>query len=328
MKLKNKITVILIIFAMILVAAGCETQEEEEENGGEGNGIDEETLENLNETEDSVMEIMKYADLVPVLEGKVSPKKGEGEEEEEEEEDEEDEKDEGNENNGEEEENYENNSFKENVTFEETILGETIKREMEAKEDEEDNDENGEDSLPGDAGEAWQEIKDTLAELRNQWDELKPVLKRENVRPGEIELFGETVDELTIATTQQDYLSVLETANQLTGYLAGFKAPFADNATSAAYELKYYTRSVNLAAAEGDFDLAVEHLKEMEKLGDGLEDDLEEKDEEEIYEEFEESLEELERAVEKNNLDLVKIAAAEVMENVVEMIEEVEPDNE
>ena len=206
----------------------------------------------------------------------------------------------------------------ETVTFEETILGDLLEKEMV-------NDEEKENlELPENTEEIWDSIKVALTELHQQWDELKPQLTGENISPDIINSFEETMDSLIGYSTQEDHFSTLAAANQLTKYLSKIMPPFAENSAPAAYELKYHTRHILLAAAADNFQETKVSLEYVEELKQGISKDLEEQQAAEMAEKLNNSLDNLQRAVNKQNPDMVKIKAAILMENIMDVIEELE----
>lgn len=194
-------------------------------------------------------------------------------------------------------------------TFDETTLGEVLDREME----DEAGDEN--QTLPEDTEAVWDDIKMKITELHSQWNELEPLLVKENVSEDLISAFEEELDSLTTFSTSKNQSGVLTAANQLTFYLSKFREPFTEDETPLAYELRYHVRSIVLNAAGGDFAEAQDSLAYIKEQQRSLTRNIE--DEESA--EMDNSLDNLERALDKENLDLVKINAAEVMENLVQI---------
>lgn len=287
MKLKKSCIFMIVLFMMFVsIAIGCQREENPEEN----NSQEKEMPEAIEELESGALEIMSQADMIPVVD------RGDREEQQE-------------------------------ITFDETLLTEVLRKEEDAGsgggtqggEDEQDNQE-----LPQDTEEIWDNIKKTIAQLHSNWDELEPQLNDENVSRDVITEFEETLDSLTILSTEQDYFATLIAANRLTQYLSQFRAPFSEDSSPTAYGLKYQVRNVVLAAVANDYQDAQESLDILKEQGQELTTDLMEQDADEVAAEYNTSVNNLQRALDKKDLDLIKINAAVVMENVTQMIEELE----
>ncbi len=308
-----------LIFAIFIVSGcavlpGCEMEENDEE---EAQQVEEEEMpEEIEEIENRVLEIMQQADLIPVI-NMISEIEEDEENENEEENGEEDE--EGDEN--EDENEQEEYDLEETIILEDVLLSEVLIKEMEAEDEENQEEKN---QYPQNAEEIWDNIENTLLELYEQWDNLEPQLAGENISPDYINSFEETLDRLTISSTEQNYFDTLTNANELTQYLPVFMVPFAENCMPAAYELKYHTRNIILTAAADNYEEAQDSMNYMKQLEGKLSEDLEENDAEETAEQLDISLSNLQRVVDKQNLVLIKVNAAVTMENIMQVIEDLE----
>jgi len=286
---KNIIFIVLML--LILSSAGCNVEENSEENNQE----DKETPGVIEEMGSGLLEIMQQADLIPVIEM-----------------DEEDQANRDAETGEQEGDEQEGAEEVDEPTFEETILGEVLKREIET--------ESQEQELPEDTEEIWDNIKITITELHDQWNELEPLLVRENVSGDQISDFEEDLDSLTVFSTEQNRFAVLTAANRLTGHLANFMVPFAENPVSKIYELKFHLRTILLQAAANNYEEARGILADMKEQRESLTYALEKEDAEEL----DISLNNLQGALDKQNPGLVNIKAAIVMEKLVQVIEKLE----
>lgn len=201
-------------------------------------------------------------------------------------------------------------------TFEETILGEVLRREAG------EGDQNGEDQqyTPTNVEEIWDNIKLNIEELHDRWDGLEPVLDREKISPAVITDFEDGLNRLTIAGTRQDYSGTLNYANRLTGHLSNFMIPFTENSLHLAYEFKFHVRNILLNVAAGSYEAAQMSLDYMQEQKPALVKDIEEEPPPERVQELHTSLENLQEALNSREPDLVKIKAAVVMENLVQII--------
>jgi len=323
--MSGKKPLVSTLLMAVLLLSGCPGEETEENDEEEGNGVEEaeEILEDLLEIEENLISVMQQADLVPLVEGMPPPEEEEEETDEEEDEAGEEEDDRQNGEDEEDEQVYSETTMEKEI-LEKTVMGELIRREKEGFQ-EEDADEKEGLEPPEDTEEIWEEITVSTTELHNLWDAIRPDLVEEEVAPDKLEEFEERLDGLTLSGVEENYFGILGEANHLTALLTEIISTTVDSTTGAAREIKYHTRSVVLASVDGNTEEALARIDFMSELKEGLEDDLED-EEDGILEEFEESLEDLSRVVEKEELEVIKIKAAELMENIVEIIEEVEPE--
>ena len=258
------------------------------------------------EMESGLLRIMQQADLVPIVfSEQVQPDNGAEEENEVNEEAEAEPNDEDEEANGESEAAV---ARMDELTFEDTILWEVLDKETDGT-DEED--------MPESTEIIWNDIKETVAELHHAWNELEPLLVAGNITQDVIDYFEEGLDNLTMYSTEQDYFATMDTANQLTAQLSEFMVPFSENVVSLTYGLKFHIRNIVLQAAKGDYAGAQKSLDYIKEQRPDLAKELDETE----FRELELSLDNLQRVLDKQNLDLIIINAAVVMENMVQVIE-------
>ncbi len=282
---KNVLCVFLLVLTVL--SASC-TRGGEGGSGGGGNASGQKAPREILEMESSLLEIMRQADLVPVIE-RSAQQGGEAKK-------------------------------MTDLTFDETTLGEVLKREEETGS----GGEWGQQKLPEESAAVWTRIKASIAGLHDQWDRLEPQVAAENIPEEAIASFEETLDWLTASATAGSYPGTLAAANQLTRHLAKFMEPFAEPPAPQAYEIKYYIRETVLQAAEGKYDAARENLSKIREQQPAVHKALKDRDAAERAEELDISLNNLQRAVEKEEPELVKINAAVVMENMVQAIEKMQ----
>ena len=199
------------------------------------------------------------------------------------------------------------------LTFDQTLLGETLSREMNAG----GGGDQGQEKLPRDSAEIWNRIKMNVADLHDRWDKLEPRLVQEKTADVIITSFEAELDRMTVQSTEQKQNSILWSANQLTKYLSQAMVSFTEATVGLAHELKYHLRNILLQASAGRYEEAMQSMLYLQEQRNALTGALPEED----SAEFSTSLDNLQRALEKQNLELVKIYAAEVMENLVQIIE-------
>ena len=145
-----------------------------------------------------------------------------------------------------------------------------------------------------------------------------------NVSQEVISKFEDELDRLTVSATAQQPFSVLSAANELTGYLYKFMASFAETPVPLTYEFKYHVRNILLQADSGAYGEAEESLAYMKEQKPALTMALEEKKASTQDAELNASLDNLQRALDKQNFDLVKVNAAVVMENLTMILQVLE----
>ncbi len=291
MKIRNNV-IVLLLLVLMLFSAGCGGEKKSEENRQE----QKEMPRAITEIEKGLLSIMQQADLIPVtnrLSGQAQSKAANG---------------------AGEDKKKESSTQEKTLTFEETLLGELLQRESEGE-----GNENGMQEPPESTEAIWDNIKETITELHMRWNELEPLLTEEDIPPAQINYFEEGLDSLTVSGTEQNYFGTMAAANQLSSPLAKFMAPFAEKTISSAYELKFHVRNIVLQAAIDDYTGAQESLDYLKEQTPALANQLDKEE----FKALETSLDNLQRVLQKQNLNLVVLNAAVVMENMVKAIENI-----
>jgi len=298
----KKITLLVSLFLPFLMGGcplfegapgeeGLDLQDEEEETAEE--------LEEIEAIEETVLQILQETDTVVLLD---EPEDAENES-----------------NDNDEENNTENNEPAEEFAYDDTILSEVLAKEMEAREEE----------MPEDSQEAWGSIKMQITELHQQWDELEPTLREENVTEEEIVSFEEALDELTIRASEQDRIGTLDSGNEITEPMSSFLVPFTEDGVSEVYEMKYHLRNLVIRTAAGDYEEDLESQENIEasrqEVTRGIED---EEEAEEKDQQLQTSIDNLEDALQQQEPDLVEIKASLVMEQLVDIEEQLKEEIE
>lgn len=199
-------------------------------------------------------------------------------------------------------------------TFDETIMGLVLTKEIE----EMNGPQEQEEQMPETEEEIWDRIKTTLTDLHNQWNDLEPVLRDKGTPRDNINQFENTLDNLTVLSTEQNYFGVMDGANQLTGDLSDFIYHFAEETTSTAYSLKTHLRNILLRAAEGNYREAEASMDNMRDRQPVLTKTLTDDDAGEL----DAAMDNMQRAVEKQSLVLVQVNAAVLMEKLASAVPE------
>ena len=285
-----RLPTILTLCLIVMTASGCAAflgleREPPEENEAPL----EEVPEEIHELEQALLGIMHSADLIPVVEGQEN-------------EDEEDEDEEGQEN--------DNGEIPELTGG---ILAPVLMSE----------------GAPGIDGtqtyqhieEVWSHLESAIMDTLETWDELEPQVSG-IVTEEELDAFEDTLDGLLLSIVGRNYLDTLQGANTLTRFLPGFMQPSINHAMAAAYELKYHARRVVLTSGANRYGESQSSMMAMEQLETTVSDGLTERGAGDTAEHLSASLEDLRRAVDKEELELIKANAALVMQHVVRAIED------
>lgn len=313
----NKKTILIIILLFVISIAGCGSfpgcgtaEKKSDKNAQDKKEMPEEIMD----MEASVLKIMHQADLIPLVElmsrqsGGEAGGQGSGEG--------------GGQNSGgggeQEAGGGGGQGQKQDVklTFEKTILGEVLKREMEAEgsNNEEIN------KIPENTEEIWNNIKTTVIGLHDQWNKLEPTVMQENIPSDTVNSLEETLESLTLAITEHNYFNTLSFANELTGHLSKISAPFAQNAIPAINEQRYHVRNILLSAANNNYEEARGSLNYIKEHSRAVTSSLKER--EKKSDSLNMCIDNLQGALDEQNLGLINIKAAIVMEELVKIKEE------
>ncbi|HHT46944.1 MAG TPA: hypothetical protein GX004_06585 [Firmicutes bacterium] len=313
----NKKTILIIILFLVISIAGCggfpgcgTTEKNSDKNAQENKEMPEEIMD----MEVSVLKIMHQADLIPLVElmSRQSGREAGGQESGE---------GGGQGSGGGEQEagggggQGQKQDIK--LTFEKTILGEVLKREMKAEgsNNEEIN------KIPGNTEEIWNNIKTTVTGLHDQWNKLEPLVMQENIPSDTVNSLEEALESLTLAITEHNYFDTLSFANELTGYLSKISAPFAQNAIPAVNEQRYHVRNILLSAANNNFEEARGSLNYIMEHSQAVTSSLKER--EKKLDSLNMSIDNLRGALDEENLGLINIKAAIVMDELVKIKDEI-----
>jgi hypothetical protein len=279
MNLKIKCLILCMVF-FIFLGMGC--------GGGKKSSQKPETQKKPPEAfvdiEKGALNIMQQADLVPIIEKNMKEEQKEAEA-------------------GANQQESKEKTRISDLTYEDTLLGELLKTEgleMENKE------------IPQETAVIWDNIASTITNLHTKWNELQPQVIKESVPQEKIDDFERQLDILTVFSNEQNYFNTMVAANMLTGNLAELVSPFVDQKVLPVYEFGYHLRNTVLYAAADDYKKAEESLDYITRRAPVLEQSLSK----EKFQALEFSLEDLQRALQKQNLELTILNAAVVMENV------------
>jgi len=114
----------------------------------------------------------------------------------------------------------------------------------------------------------------------------------------------------------REKLNSLKLANELTRITTDFRSYFNGVPTHAVYGMYYHIRGVILFAASNNYEGALLHLDEANKLGASVRQELLKKDSQDILQKFELSIEDLRKQLLDKNFYLSQIKAPIVIKNI------------
>jgi len=169
---------------------------------------------------------------------------------------------------------------------------------------------------PTDINQVWTQISDSVTEVHKKWNVLEAQLTPVNVPSQKLEEFEQILDDLTLSVMRRDKLNSLKLANELTRITTDFRSYFNGVPTHAVYGMYYHIRGVILFAASNNYEGALLHLDEANKLGASVRQELLKKDSQDILQKFELSIEDLRKQLLDENFYLSQIKAPIVIKNI------------
>jgi len=169
---------------------------------------------------------------------------------------------------------------------------------------------------PTDINQVWTQISDSVTEVHKKWNVLEAQLTPVNVPNQKLEEFEQILDDLTLSVMSREKLNSLKLANELTRITTDFRSYFNGVPTHAVYGMYYHIRGVILFAASNNYEGALLHLDEANKLGASVRQELLKKDSQDILQKFELSIEDLRKQLLDENFYLSQIKAPIVIKNI------------
>jgi len=288
--MKKRIILTIFLIFIILTLASCARQSDVPEPKPDESQLPIQTLE---EFEIELINLMSQVDLVPYYQKQIAAKKKKEEEEKQ----------------GQKE--GQNKEFKPvPVTSNDVLLMEILEQEKP------DSFRKEEKEIPDDIVFIWHDINEGINKLHQKWNDLEPELEKNRVSAETISQFDNTLNSLTVSSTENKYLETLLKANTLTGYIAEFIQEFNDDVLAAIFSIKYHARKIVLDSANNNYqniDKEIEAIKSAEKT---LATELEKKNSKELAEKLKISVTDLERALPRKDVNIVKIKASILVKNI------------
>jgi len=203
------------------------------------------------------------------------------------------------------------------ITINDILLSEIIK-----KEKKEDKEEKKDMEIPEDIIEIWHEINTQIMDLHDKWNTLETEISKSNSPNETIIEFEDTLNKLTIASTNKDYMNTLIYSNKLTSYIPSLITNFKNKFPNSIYHMKYHIRQIVLACGNNDYTMAKENLDKIKIYLESLTPQLIEKKLTEQAGKLKSSLTDLEDAIKLQDINIIKIKASILMKNMNSIKEE------
>ena len=299
---KNIITSALIILVLIIILSSCTNQSSNETpKVDQTEGI----INNVKECEIELINILSQVDLVPYYKKQINEKKKKEEEKKEKEKTTGTEKKEG----GSEQKSDE---FKPKpITNNDVLLLELLEKEQSNKMKLEKKKE-----IPEDIVFVWHEISESIDNMHVNWDDLKAKLEKSKVSPKAISGFDDSLNSLTISSNENKYLETLINTNTASSYLPQFARDLKKSNLASIYAVKYFIRDMVLNAARNDYTSINKNMNTIKSEQKRLSAELKKKKDEELANRLELSISNLEDAVLLKDINVIKIKASIVIQNI------------
>lgn len=288
--MKKRIILTIFLIFIILTLASCARQSDVPEPKPDESQLPIQTLE---EFEIELINLMSQVDLVPYYQKQIAAKKKKEEEEKQ----------------GQKE--GQNKEFKPvPVTSNDVLLMEILEQEKP------DSFRKEEKEIPDDIVFIWHDINEGINKLHQKWNDLEPELEKNRVSAETISQFDNTLNSLTVSSTENKYLETLLKANTLTGYIAEFIQEFNDDVLAAIFSIKYHARKIVLDIANNNYQNIDKEIEAIKSAGKTLATELEKKNSKELAEKLKISVTDLERALPRKDVNIVKIKASILVKNI------------
>jgi hypothetical protein len=288
--MKKRIILTIFLIFIILTLASCARQSDVPEPKPDESQLPIQTLE---EFEIELINLMSQVDLVPYYQKQIAAKKKKEEEEKQ----------------GQKE--GQNKEFKPvPVTSNDVLLMEILEQEKP------DSFRKEEKEIPDDIVFIWHDINEGINKLHQKWNDLEPELEKNRVSAETISQFDNTLNSLTVSSTENKYLETLLKANTLTGYIAEFIQELNDDVLAAIFSIKYHARQIVLDIANNNYQNIDKEIEAIKSAGKTLATELEKENSKELAEKLKISVTDLERALPRKDVNVVKIKASVLIKNI------------
>lgn len=196
------------------------------------------------------------------------------------------------------------------ITINDILLSEILKTEATDKK------ENESTKIPNDIEFMWHEINTKIAGLHKKWNTLESEVIKSGVSQESINGFENTLNNLTISSSQYNFIDTLFYGNKLTSYIPDLIKNFQKKIPSPIYYMKYHLRQIVLDCRIKDYDSAAQNYTKLNIYKDALVSQLIDKKLTALANKLNTSIKDLENALKLKDLNIIKIKASVVMGNL------------
>lgn len=202
------------------------------------------------------------------------------------------------------------------ITIKDTILSDLLKEEKAKEEDSKSKKE-----VPDDIIMIWNDINSKVKGLHEKWNSLEPELIKAGGSQDAIKNFEDTLNNLTISSTNYKYMDTLMLSNKLTSYIPSLTTNFKSKIPNQIYHMKYYIRQIVLDSSNNNFNMSNSNFKKMLVYKDTLISQLAEKKLSELANKLNTSIADLQDVLKTKDMSVIKIKSSVVMKNLNEVKE-------
>lgn len=201
------------------------------------------------------------------------------------------------------------------ITINDILLSEILKAEATDKKD------SKSEEIPNDIVFMWHEINTKIAGLHKKWNTLESEVIKSGASQESISGFENTLNNLTISSSQYNFIDTLFYSNKLTSYIPDLIKNFKVKVPSPIYYMKYHLRQIILDCRIKDYDSASKNYNKLNIYKDALVSQLIDKKLTKLANKLNTSIKDLENALILKDLNIIKIKASVVMSNM-ELVKE------
>lgn len=165
--------------------------------------------------------------------------------------------------------------------------------------------------------EKWESAQDKIKSLHESWNGYESSAKKDGGDQQKIDKVEKALNALTTNIEAKNEEAVLNASNDMILFLSDFMGLYKGNVNGTLGKIEYLARQCYMDAKEDNWQAAGEKVQEKDSLIDTLRQIANiEKKQEPLLEKLNLSLEDLQKAVEENDLALLKIKRDIVIKNI------------
>lgn len=202
------------------------------------------------------------------------------------------------------------------ITINDILLSDILKAEATDKKD------SSGQKIPNDIAFMWHEINTKIGGLHKKWNSLESEVIKSGTSQESISGFENTLNNLTISSSQYNFIDTLFYSNKLTLYIPDLIKNFKKKVPSPIYYMKYHLRQIVLDCRIKDYTKASNNYNKLSIYKDAIVSQLIDKKLSPLANKLNTSIKDLENALMLKDLNIIKIKASVVMSNIESVKEE------